>query len=237
MPDPAPAKPVVKLPEFLPNEPEIWFLLVTSEFDRLSVTDDDLRFASVLASLPLDTIKLVHTTVAEPPAGAKYESLKSALVAVHGCSESVRIDKLLTATSTPGEIPSRLLARLRLGLDKKTLKDNGKFFKRIYLRLLPVQIRQVLTSMEDGDLDAYAIAADTLLRMGLGAPAPVPTPAAVHAVASPALPPGYKCKIHDRHGYNAYKCAEPDTCVMAKFLAPRPTRGSKPAQGNAQTGR
>ena len=63
----------VKLPEFWPEDPEVWFIRVEAQLRSPSVTQGQTKFDYVVASLDNSTAAEVKAVLLHPPAANKYE--------------------------------------------------------------------------------------------------------------------------------------------------------------------
>lgn len=71
---------LVGLPVYINDDPRIWFSKLESLFSLNSVTSDDYKFNTVVASLDSNVLRKVREAVTNPPATEKYENLKKMLL-------------------------------------------------------------------------------------------------------------------------------------------------------------
>ena len=74
----------VMLPEFWPEDLEVWFIRVEAQLRSRSVTQDQTKFDYVVASLDNSTPAEVKAVLLHPPATNKYESIKKASLGAFG---------------------------------------------------------------------------------------------------------------------------------------------------------
>jgi len=70
----------VKLPEFWPDDPEIWFARVEAQFNTRGISADATKFDHVVGVLDNSTASEVKSVLTHPPATNKFEALKKALL-------------------------------------------------------------------------------------------------------------------------------------------------------------
>jgi hypothetical protein len=69
----------VKLPDFWPHAPGIWFARAELRFEVSGVTGERHRFAYTVDALPYEALSLVADLVEAPPADRLYSVLKERL--------------------------------------------------------------------------------------------------------------------------------------------------------------
>ena len=86
VPSPASAHAVsVKLSEFWPEDPEVWFIRVEAQLRLRSVTQDQTKFDFLVSSLDNTTAVEVKSVLLNPPA---ENALKAALLNTFGKSQT-----------------------------------------------------------------------------------------------------------------------------------------------------
>jgi hypothetical protein len=73
----------VKLPDFWPHAPGIWFARAELRFETSNVVSERQRFAYTVDALPYDTLCHVVDLVEAPPAEQPYTVLKDRLLLAH----------------------------------------------------------------------------------------------------------------------------------------------------------
>ncbi|VDN12450.1 unnamed protein product [Dibothriocephalus latus] len=163
MPDPVPkdgtsaiARVHLTLPEFWQNAPELYFFHIEASFHSANITQEIDKYYKLVEALPPTILSQVQTLLRDPPADSPYTKLKDELLRLTAVSDRQRYH---------------------------TLDD--KFFKEMFLALLPKSVQTILASCSD-DLDVATLArkADHILEVErLAAPTvaqvsqPVTTPA------------------------------------------------------------
>jgi hypothetical protein len=73
----------IKLPEFLPHAPALWFSCAECLFTLKNVTDDVLKYCSVVANLPHDVLRQVADLLDIEKLERLYVQLKERLMSAH----------------------------------------------------------------------------------------------------------------------------------------------------------
>ena len=153
----------LELPEFWMKEPELWFKVAEATFRQAGVTSSAAQYDHVLAFLPQDVMAavrglvLIEITASTPD---PYERLKSRLIASYAPSQWVLVNRLIDlpplGDSRPSELMIRMLALLPLD------EPLGVLFRALFLRRLPVGIREHLMVRNFDDPQEMAQHADLI---------------------------------------------------------------------------
>ena len=150
----------LRLPEFWPHAPVLWFARAECLFMLRGVTTQLDRFCHVVGSLPHEVMRacadLVETTPAEDP----YTQLKERLLAAHQLTPYQRGEKLLDLPSLGAGKPSELMHQM-LELCPKG-DETSTLFQCLFLRRLPADLRVMLAHLDPADLKELAKKADEL---------------------------------------------------------------------------
>ena len=150
----------LRLPEFWPHAPILWFARAECLFMLRGVTTQLDRFCHVVGSLPHEVMRacadLVETTPAEDP----YTQLKDRLLAAHQLTPYQRGEKLLDLPMLGANKPSELMNQM-LELCPKG-EETGTLFQCLFLRRLPADLRVMLAHLDHTDLKKLARKADEL---------------------------------------------------------------------------
>jgi hypothetical protein len=150
----------IKLPEFWPHAPAMWFARAECRFEMLSVVSERQRFCCVADALPYETLRLVADLVATPPEDNPYSTLKERLLLAHAMSATQRAEKLFSMPPLGGRRPSDLLAAMYEYCPAG--EEKSQLFKALFLTRLPPEIRVLLEPEEFADLKQLATRADQL---------------------------------------------------------------------------
>jgi hypothetical protein len=227
-----PAENVVgrfKLPDFWPHATEIWFARAELRFEVGGVVSERQRFTFTVDALPYEALCLVADLVESPPADQPYTVLKDRLLIVHQLMPVEKAVKLMAAPDLGDRCPSQLLA------DLLQLCPPGEqsmvFFRGLFLKRLPNELKVHLAGTETTDLKELAQRADQLWVShrrpadvaALGEPAVEDAAAAIAAAGKPATAAVAKkkklvayCFLHHKYGKAARKCEDPANCMWSE---------------------
>jgi hypothetical protein len=227
----------VKLPEFWPHAPALWFSRAECMFTLHSVTDDVLKYCSVVASLPHDVLRQVADLLDITKLARPYDQLKERLMAAYELTPVQRAERVMQMPDLGSQRPSRLLVAMLEWCPRG--EETSSFFIASFLRRLPNELRVLLAHDDFTDLKALSQKADALWQL---CPRADPL-AAISEVADEAAGPiagvgqrsakgrsaGYTakkkssggkknivyCWKHHQFGDKAHSCADPATCMWA----------------------
>jgi hypothetical protein len=150
----------VKLPEFWPHAPGIWFARADLRFEVFQGTSERQKFALTFDALPYESLCLVADLVESPPVSSPYTILKDRLLMSHQLTPVQKAAKLMDQPDLGSRRPSQMLADL---LQDCPLGEQGTaFFRAAFLKLLPADIQEHLAQVDSKDLKELAQRADQL---------------------------------------------------------------------------
>ncbi|UYV71315.1 hypothetical protein LAZ67_8002606 [Cordylochernes scorpioides] len=157
----------IKAPEFWPNDPELWFITLESQFllnKPSPITNDDTKFSYLIALLPPSTAIEVREFIISPPPDNKYDALKKAIIKCTADSEFKKLQQLLTQEELGDRLPSQLLRHLRQLIgESKAVSDTT--LKMLWMQRLPKNIQIILTTQEQASLNSLADLADRVTEI------------------------------------------------------------------------
>ena len=164
----------VKLPDFWPHAPGIWFARAELRFGICGVTSDEEKFAFTADALPYESLRMVADLITAPPLADKYGALKGRLLLSHSLTPLQKAKRVSEHPALGDRRPSQLLAALLEYCPEG--EENTALFRAAFVHRLPTEIQVLLDGIETGDLKQLAMKADQLwLTRGSGS---------VHAVAA-----------------------------------------------------
>ena len=163
----------IKLPEYWPDAPSLWFSRAECNFLLKNVTDQREKFCSVVTALPREALRLVADLVEAPPADLPYNALKERLLASHQLTDVQKVDLLVDMPLLGDRKPTQLLAAMMEVCPRG--QEDSVFMSALFLRKLPPDVKILLAHMDHTRLKELAAAADQLMGMRT-------SPAAVAAV-------------------------------------------------------
>jgi hypothetical protein len=226
----------IKLPEFWPQAPVLWFSRAECMFTLRHVEDEVTKYCAVVACLPHDVLRqvadLLDITLLEEP----YKQLKDRLLSAHELTPIQRADKVMQMADLGGQKPSQLLAAMLEWCPRG--EERSPFFIASFLRRLPNELRILLAHEDFADLKAVSQKADALWQL---CPRADSLNAAVAALeisdeAAPVAGVGQRpakgrstaqgakkkagskknivfCWKHHQFGEKAHSCADPSSCM------------------------
>lgn len=148
------------LSPFMEDAPDLWFLIIESEFQAWRIKSDDIKYTSVLKALDRTTLNTIADVLRDPPAKDRYENIKKVIINRLSESRSKQLDKLLKSLSLDNKKPSQLLREMTVLANKEISND---IIHKLWLERLPHNIRTHLVITEKSDLDTIAELADKLM--------------------------------------------------------------------------
>ena len=175
----------VKLPEFMPSAPLVWWLSCKSAFEVRCISCHIEKYHYLVAALPSDvTMKLLHILQASPRSRTQDEDpccglLKTAIIQLFTPSKyNTFVQYLDVAPLQPMQKPSELLAIIRAALPPN-IDNRGStvwFIKMRLLTLLPMSMRTMCLGREFMSLEELAAYADSIMSLPVSTPTPPPSP-------------------------------------------------------------
>lgn len=159
----------VKIPEFWSEDAELWFSRIESVFRRASIRSPLTKFDYVMEKLPnevLVTIRDVVRSVTEQTEDP-YSLIKERLLSSFKPSPWAQVNKLLDYPEIGGSRPSAMMAAMLSLLPEG--EQPGFLFKAVFLRRLPVEMREHLAAKEFPTPQEMAKHADSLWEARNGA--------------------------------------------------------------------
>ena len=155
----------LRLPEFWPHAPILWFARAECLFMLRGVTTQLDRFCHVVGSLPHEVMRACAELVETTPADDPYTQLKERLLAAHQLTPYQRGEKLLDLPNLGASKPSELMHQM-LELCPKG-DETSTLFRSLFLRRLPADLRVMLAHLDHADLKELARKADELWALRL----------------------------------------------------------------------
>jgi len=149
----------IKVPAFIPTDPELWFLMLESIFDIAGITQDSTKFCHPLDALNQRYILEVRDVLVRPRGEQSYELLKTELIKRLGEQNTRR---RLENEPLGDRKPSQFLRHLRglagIGCPEDVLQT-------VWLERLPKNMQAVLAAHRDLTLDKRAEIADSIAEI------------------------------------------------------------------------
>ncbi|XP_043468540.1 uncharacterized protein LOC122512566 [Leptopilina heterotoma] len=149
----------VKVPIFMPEDPELWFLLLESSFDAAGITQDATKFGHALSALDPRYSVEIRDVLLKPKAERTFELLKKELISRMGTSQEQNTRRLLENEPLGDRKPTQFLRHLR-NLAGSNFPDD--VLQTLWLGRLPKHMQAMLAAHRDLPLDKRAEIADSV---------------------------------------------------------------------------
>ncbi|KAJ8961357.1 hypothetical protein NQ318_014600 [Aromia moschata] len=139
----------LKLPPWIPSDPDMWLTLVDRTFDLAKITCKETKFSDVATALDQSVIMEVRDIVMNPPASEPYKTLTKALVNRLSVSQEQKTRRLLEKEEIGDSKPSQFLRRLR-ALAGAAVSDD--LLRTLWSGRLPQSVQAIIASQKDSKL-------------------------------------------------------------------------------------
>ncbi|XP_076392694.1 uncharacterized protein LOC143265295 [Megachile rotundata] len=151
----------VRIPDFAPADPELWFGMVERSFDASGIKTESTKFGYVLGALSPQYAAEVRDIIMSPPPPPPepYEKLKCELIKRLSSSQEQKTRRLLEHEEIGDRKPSQFLRHLRtLG----GAAVSQEILRSLWMGRLPSSMQVILATQRDTDLDQVAELADAI---------------------------------------------------------------------------
>ncbi|CAH2090992.1 unnamed protein product [Euphydryas editha] len=155
-----------KVPQFAPEDPELWFALIESQFESYSVTDDLIKFATVINNLDIAHAKSVKDIIMNPPVTNRYDKIKNEILRRLSASRELKVKQLLSQEKLGDRKPSQFLRHLQ---DLAGTSATEDLITQIWSNQLPINLQTVLISQPSHSLEQLADLADRVHELTISA--------------------------------------------------------------------
>ena len=153
---------VPRIPQFLPNDPNLWFLQVESSFNVAQITVELTKADTVIESLKPDVLACIKDIISiRPRPHNLYTLIKERIITSFSISAETRLRQLLKGESLTSGKPSFLLTQLR---NLNEFGCSNDIIKSIFLEQLPAHVRAILAVGNVEDLQVLAQMADKIVE-------------------------------------------------------------------------
>jgi len=150
----------MRIPEFSPEDPEVWFLIMESNFKTAGIVVDSTKYAYVVSALDSHYIEEVRDIIATPPAEHVYDFIKSEVIKCLSPPQEHKTRQLLEHEEIGDRKPSQFLRRLRNFAGNMV---GDELLRSIWLSRLPTSLQPHLVTRTNDCLDQLAYAADLIM--------------------------------------------------------------------------
>lgn len=132
----------VKLPEFWPNTPGIWFQKVEAQFALRGIIAEQTRFDHIMCTITEQVALRVIDTI-ENPGTTPYTSLKAAILRAHTKSDEEKLREVLRDSDLGDRTPSQFYRHLKTVVGKSEACSE-KFLMTVWEERLPPRVSAIL---------------------------------------------------------------------------------------------
>lgn len=165
-----------KIPDFWPEDTQVWFQQVEAQFRLSNITTEQTKFDHVIMKLDRDTVRRVRDLISSTPSATPYTQLKNRLL---GCYTRSTYEELLDFQNV-GKLgdrrPSELMDELLSAIPSvpPTTEGSAVWIAFGFLNRLPDHLRSLVTALNlKPDMRELAEQADRLWMASGGAAAAV----------------------------------------------------------------
>ncbi|XP_026467723.1 uncharacterized protein LOC113371304 [Ctenocephalides felis] len=112
------------IPEFIPNDLQLWFALVEKAFASSNIHDEKEKYGLLVTRLDIRHSTEVRDLIVNEPQVMTYSTLKAALISRLGTSEKSKLQLFMTDVDLGDMTPSQYLRHLRT-LVGTSMTDNA----------------------------------------------------------------------------------------------------------------
>lgn len=161
LPGPEVSRVGMRMPEFTPADPELWFSIVDRSFHAAGITVDATKFGYALTAIGPRYTTEVRDIIMNPPMERAYETLKAELIKRLSLSQEHKTRRLLEHEEIGDRKPSQFLRHLR-SLAGNVVGD--QVLRTIWLSRLPAYIQPHLVTRTADTIDQVADIADAIVE-------------------------------------------------------------------------
>lgn len=151
----------IRIPPFWPNDPEVWFLQIETQFSIGGISSDETKYNYVVGNLDSNYISEVRDIISRPPSTGKYEKIKTEIIRRLSTTQEEKTRRLLEHEEMGDRKPSQFLRRLQ-GLAGTAVPD--KLVRSLWLGRLPASLQAILATQAKADNDTVAELADAVFE-------------------------------------------------------------------------
>lgn len=136
----------VKVPEFISQDPRLWFAQLELYFKGRRITRQDSKYTTAAMNLPPHVSLEVSELIYHPPSENPYDALKAAVLERLASSEEQNLRKLLSGVQIGDRTPTQLLRHMRNLTNEN--KVHEVLVRELWLQALPQHLRTPLSVVD-----------------------------------------------------------------------------------------
>lgn len=149
----------IELPDFIPEEPALWFTLCEHTFARFNINVDSDKVDEINKKFERKQLREISDILRSTDTN-KYERIKDRIISFYSVSAEKQLDQLLSEKGiNMNQKPSQMLIEMRHKGGSAVTDD---VLKRLWLKLLPERMTEILIFNDELKLDKLAKLADKL---------------------------------------------------------------------------
>lgn len=149
----------MRMPPFWPEEPELWFAQLESQFQISGITQEPTKYAYALSQLDTKYALEIKDVITNPDIDNRYTEMKRCLIQRLATSQEQRTKQLLEHEELGDRKPSQFLRHLKT-LAGAAVPDS--LIRTLWLGRLPAQTQVILATRKDDILEDVAEQADRI---------------------------------------------------------------------------
>ncbi|XP_077557257.1 uncharacterized protein LOC144172378 [Haemaphysalis longicornis] len=162
----------LKLPQYWPDDPQLWLAQVNSWFAIARITSQSQKFNHLVSALPHEVATELRDLIVSLPATAPFDTLTSELIKRTSMSKQRRL-QLLQSEELGDRKHSQLLRRLQQLLGEKEATFDQALLRELCLQRLPTSVRMVLATAKGLSISDLAQLADSVMDVSTSVERPV----------------------------------------------------------------
>ncbi|XP_018329081.1 uncharacterized protein LOC108739597 [Agrilus planipennis] len=152
----------VRVPPFIPADPELWFAMVEENFTTAGVTTDSTKFSYITGALEPRYALEIRDIIVNKPASNAYETIKAELIKRLSTSQEQKTRRLLEMEEIGDRKPSQFFRHLK-GLAGSTVPDS--MLRTLWFARMPSHMQAILAAHRDITLEKLAELADSIIDL------------------------------------------------------------------------
>lgn len=152
----------IKLPDFWPATPKLWFQKVESQFALRGVTTEQTKYNHIMATISQEVALKIYDTINEP-GETPYTTLKDSILKAFTPSASSLIKELLNDVEIGDRTPSQFFRHLAT-LAEGSGMFNNELLQSLWLERLPPQVKAILKIRNFKDSKEIIASADQVFE-------------------------------------------------------------------------
>ncbi|XP_070518857.1 uncharacterized protein [Cardiocondyla obscurior] len=152
----------MRMPPMIPDEPELWFAQLESQFTICGITQENTKYAYTLSQLETKYTREIKDLIRDPPAEGRYQNVKKTLIQRLAVSQEQKLRQLLEHEELGDRRPTQFLRHLK-SLAGLNMADDR--LRTLWISRLPTQMQVILATRHGDPLEQVAEQADKIMEV------------------------------------------------------------------------